>query len=396
MRDLAFRRLPGVAIGLAIGAVIGHFLLCYPAITSRGYPSIHPFWEVLAPYLSLSIAFVIPFLDDAWRTRRLAGLLFVPAACLIMGLVAVNLMSARPRIGHLVGVFGLLVGCLPEVLVSGIVHLVLVYPAFLILDTAGAAVWSKCREFTEQAGAGPAVRVSLRACFGIMFLLALGLGGAIWGTKLWTAWPGPHWSDACRSNLRRIGLAVLTYHERYGSFPPAYVSDRDGKPMHSWRVLLLPFLDEQQLYAQYDLNQPWNAPHSIQLATRMPAVYGCRWDDGPLVGHTSYVAVVGAGTAWPGSASTQIAQLQAGTSNTGLFVEFQESGIPWLEPRDLPLTELSRLRTPPPAQARQHCRSGTNVVMADGSIIYVSFEITDEKEFETTFKITARQSRKTP
>ena len=184
MKDIVIRRMPSASLLLAVGALGVHSSL--PAgHSSRGYPSIHPFWEVLAPYLSLSIAFVIPFLDDARRTRRLASLLFVPAACLIMGLVAVNLMSARPRIGHLVGVFGVLVGCLPGVLVSGIVYLVPVYPVFLILDAAGGLVWSKCREFTEQTGAGPPVRVSLRACFGIMFLFALGIGGAIWGMKLW-------------------------------------------------------------------------------------------------------------------------------------------------------------------------------------------------------------------
>ena len=55
------------------------------------------------------------------------------------------------------------------------------------------------------------------------------------------------------------------YEDEHGCFPPAYVADASGRPMHSWRVLILPYLDQQQLYDQYDFSEPWNGPNNQQL-----------------------------------------------------------------------------------------------------------------------------------
>ena len=56
---------------------------------------------------------------------------------------------------------------------------------------------------------------------------------------------GPSYRNACRNNLKQLALAMHMYHEQHGSFPPAYVADENGTPMHSWRVLLLPYLEEK-------------------------------------------------------------------------------------------------------------------------------------------------------
>src|SRR5579872_1042254 len=61
----------------------------------------------------------------------------------------------------------------------------------------------------------------------------------------------------CANNLKMIGLALAQYESQYGRFPPAYIADADGKPMHSWRVLILPYLDEESLYSEYDFSEPW-------------------------------------------------------------------------------------------------------------------------------------------
>ena len=61
-------------------------------------------------------------------------------------------------------------------------------------------------------------------------------------------------------------MAVANYHETYGCFPPAYVADRDGKPMHSWRVLILPFLEQRELYNAYNFAEPWDGPNNRKLA----------------------------------------------------------------------------------------------------------------------------------
>ena len=59
----------------------------------------------------------------------------------------------------------------------------------------------------------------------------------------------------CVNNMRHIGIALQNYHDTYKSFPPAYVADENGRPMHSWRVLILPFLEENGLYEKYDFDE---------------------------------------------------------------------------------------------------------------------------------------------
>ena len=70
----------------------------------------------------------------------------------------------------------------------------------------------------------------------------------------------------CQGRLRQIALALQCYHDVYKSFPPAYVADETGKPMHSWRVLILPFLEQKALYDQYRFDEPWDGPNNGKLA----------------------------------------------------------------------------------------------------------------------------------
>lgn len=106
---------------------------------------------------------------------------------------------------------------------------------------------------------------------------------------------------ACRENLKRLGIAFHAYHDRYHSFPPTYILDANGKPMHSWRVLLLPFLGRQDLYDQYHFDEPWDGPRNRRLAARIPDVYHCPGDSSANREHTSYVGVVSRYTAWVGA-----------------------------------------------------------------------------------------------
>src|SRR3990172_9467251 len=67
---------------------------------------------------------------------------------------------------------------------------------------------------------------------------------------------------ACKNNLHQIEMALHYYHDKYHCFPPAYVADASGRPLHSWRVLLLPFLEQENLYRQYRFDEPWDGPHN--------------------------------------------------------------------------------------------------------------------------------------
>jgi Protein of unknown function (DUF1559) len=145
----------------------------------------------------------------------------------------------------------------------------------------------------------------------------------------------------CGNHLKQIGLALQNYHDVFGSFPPAYIADANGKPMHSWRVLILPFLEQNSLFAEYNFNEPWDGPNNRRLAKEMPACYRCpsRSDEQPKM-ETSYVAVVGPQTMWPGEKATKVTDITDGTPNTAAIVETENSGIHWMEPRDLSVTQM--------------------------------------------------------
>jgi hypothetical protein len=185
----------------------------------------------------------------------------------------------------------------------------------------------------------------------------------------------------CRSDLKQIALALLNYEHANGCFPPACIVGLDGKPWHSWRVLVLPFMDYPGLYKEYDFNEPWDGPKNRRLGDQMPHYYRCPsapYSDGKASRMTNYVAVTGPGTAWPGSKSTQIGDIRDGTDKTIRVVEIADSDIPWMEPRDLTLEEV--VATSAPGEAAEKNRladshfleeppgvRGAWVVMADDS-----------------------------
>jgi hypothetical protein len=151
---------------------------------------------------------------------------------------------------------------------------------------------------------------------------------------------------SCTCHLKQVGLALLNYESTYRRFPPAYLADADGKPMHSWRVLILPYLERQDLYKRYDFSEPWDGPNNKRLHGEIETVFRCPEATGPET-ETSYVAVVGDETAWPGAESVRIRDIRDGTSKTIAIVEVANSGIHWMEPRDLTFDEALRGINPP-------------------------------------------------
>lgn len=141
-------------------------------------------------------------------------------------------------------------------------------------------------------------------------------------------------------NLRRIAVAMFNYHDTFQSFPPA--RSRRGRPVNaqlSWRVHLLPYLGEQEqaLYHEFRLDEPWDSPHNRKLVDRIPDSY--RPDDTQLaaVGKTRFVLPTGEKTITPKiGQSVRIAQVTDGLSNTVLIVEAdREHAVVWTQPADL-------------------------------------------------------------
>jgi hypothetical protein len=151
----------------------------------------------------------------------------------------------------------------------------------------------------------------------------------------------------CQLHLKQLGYALWNYHDAHGSFPPAYIADENGTPMHSWRVLVLPFLEERRLYEAYNFDEPWNGPNNSKLHTRIASIYNCpKHDGGPgPSAYTSYVAIVGPKTAWlPDGQPRSIPDFGEQLDRTIVVTEIVNSDILWLEPRDLELDKATAAR----------------------------------------------------
>ena len=186
--------------------------------------------------------------------------------------------------------------------------------------------------------------------------------------------------ERCYGNLKEIGLALHSYHDRYDSFPPAVVYDERGRPMHSWRVLLLPFMEEQALYEAYRFDEPWDGPNNRQLHARMPRTFRCPKHATTAADETSYVAIVGPGTAWPEAGARTLDEFRDGTANTLLVVETHNSGICWLEPRDLHVQQMPfAVNSKTQRGISSSHPGGALTLRADGSVRFYSDKTSAEK-----------------
>jgi hypothetical protein len=163
-------------------------------------------------------------------------------------------------------------------------------------------------------------------------------------------------------------LAVVNYHEAFGCFPPAYVADRDGKPMHSWRVLILPFLSQQEVYNAYNFAEPWDGPNNRKLADRIGSIYLRLGLDSSRRETTSFVAVVGPGTAWPGARVLSRTDFGDGLKNTLMVVEVPDGGFPWMEPKDLEFDRMSFRINDGSGRGLGSRLGGARAVFADDSV----------------------------
>ncbi|MGH7140262.1 MAG: DUF1559 domain-containing protein, partial [Pirellulales bacterium] len=179
--------------------------------------------------------------------------------------------------------------------------------------------------------------------------------------------------NQCNNNLKQIGLAMYNYHDVWGSFPPAYLADENGRPMHSWRVLILPYMEQKALYDRYNFDEPWDGPNNSQLAAMMPPAYGCPSDaaGGPAGTTTSYAAVTGPGTLFDADLTSSFATVTDGTSNTLMVVEAANAGIHWMEPRDLDIDQMTLTINGSPTDISSHHPGGAQAVFADGHTTFL-------------------------
>lgn len=137
------------------------------------------------------------------------------------------------------------------------------------------------------------------------------------------------------NQMKQITLGLLTYENAQGVYPPAYTTDKNGKPLLSWRVLILPYLDQKGLYDEFHLDEPWDSPHNKTLINRMPPIYRSASSRVYSLEKTCFQTVRGKNTIFSGAKGTRIASVTDGTSNTIMMVEVPDAkAVIWTKPDD--------------------------------------------------------------
>lgn len=166
-----------------------------------------------------------------------------------------------------------------------------------------------------------------------------------------------------QNSARQVSMALLNYETVYGEFPAAQTTGDGSKPLLSWRVEVLPFLEEATIYERLQREQAWNGPANLPF-TNLPvrAFTSPRCPDTDGTNRTAFVAVVGPDTVLRADGPRKMREIADGAANTAMLLELFESDIAWAEPRDITVADAVRLI--------QSCpdRGGLAVAMADGSV----------------------------
>jgi hypothetical protein len=139
---------------------------------------------------------------------------------------------------------------------------------------------------------------------------------------------------SARGKLKNIALAMNVYAGTHGTFPPQALCDRDGTPLLSWRVLLLPYIEEDALYRQFKLDEPWNSPNNMRLLPMIPGIYKLNFASGHDRNSTFFQVFVGGGAAFDGCGLVPRKDFRDGLARTILVIEAGQPVL-WTKPEDL-------------------------------------------------------------
>ena len=168
------------------------------------------------------------------------------------------------------------------------------------------------------------------------------------------------------SNLRQVALAVLQYQNAHGRLPSAVVRDPGGKPLYSWRILVLPWLDQQDLYGEFRLDEAWDSPHNAPLLQRIPRIFRAIASDRADEGTTPIQAFVGPGAMFDEAGHPSTPDVPDGASGTMLLAE-SATAVPWTAPVDMRFATDAAI--PPLGRPRASDGGATfHAAFADGSV----------------------------
>ena len=177
---------------------------------------------------------------------------------------------------------------------------------------------------------------------------------------------------ACSNHLRQIGIALHNYQEEYGCLPPAYTVDANGRPLHSWRTLILPYLEYDNLYQQIDLSKPWDHPDNRKAFETDLDVYHCPSVEDTTPGHTTYMAIVSDKSCLQPGKPRKLSEIDDALHLTIVVVDVDAlNAVHWMSPRDasagLILGMLTSHRTQHPGIFQ--------VLFVDGSVQRIGQEV---------------------
>lgn len=179
-------------------------------------------------------------------------------------------------------------------------------------------------------------------------------------------------SEARRSqsmnNLKQLGLAMHNFYDAYKRLPAIGTFDATGKPLLSWRVHILPYVEQQKLYDQFRRDEPWDSEHNRKLIAKMPEIFRCPASKHKAEhGLATYRLVVGEHTPFPGREGIELKQIIDGTSNTIMAVEVDDDHtVVWTKPEGLPFNA----ETPAEGLGGQF-EGGFQCVFCDGSAHFI-------------------------
>ncbi len=209
--------------------------------------------------------------------------------------------------------------------------------------------------------------------------------------------------ERCDLNLAKLYQATVEYCDAYGTFPPAFTVNENGQRLHSWRVLLLPYLGEQELFSQIKLDEPWDSDWNRQFWTKTPNVFRCAStplkdvNDDSKAKQCAYSCVIGFNTAFPEDGTSVDPDLIVdGLSNAIMYVERKKTSN-WMDPSSEITVEQALEENKKPVVERENfgswhgrgeyallCDGGRRFLSEkiDGSVLKLLFGIDDSKGIE--------------
>ena len=175
--------------------------------------------------------------------------------------------------------------------------------------------------------------------------------------------PGAHLTQ-CKNNLKQIGLALQTYESIHGALPPAFTIDAEGKPLHSWRTLILPYLDQHQLYEKIDLSKPWDDPVNEAAKEKWVSSYICPSN---IVSQnlTTYLAITDSDGQFQSNGPAGAQSIDRNLGSLMRVVEVPiDRAVPWMSPTDTDLDCAMRER---PKSTLMHSK-GWHALLDDGTV----------------------------